>query len=424
MINGNSGRFYVPHDPITHHAAPSLFQSMLGFRPSAAADGDNTLHLSPAVGRPLFGSGSPLTQISATSFILGGSHASAALGAPSLDQSSVRVCKSEPPSEASESQPTQPKVTSVGGLNRFLCIALDSAPTAWSGGWAVYPSGERKFVIGRPFIEEGLEGLPGVWYTISGGTGRHSKDMLVTSDPGLFVEEWTRILSSAGDAELQQLSYKINIPRSSIALFTLEVIDEVARLHETGRIHGDIKPSNILISRGDTLLIDDADLRIGDISPTVTPGWSPSEQLLRKPLSVAADIFPLGQLLLHVLGAEPLGREVRYRMPGGQIALIFDNPEVYLGSSRPYAPTRTRERWCRLIEIAPRTEPGERWPTAQHMADEMRALLEEEDLEGAVEIRLPWGEGPALVLDERGQPTAGWVIHTGREKTLLSDQTG
>jgi len=199
------------------------------------------------------------------------------------------------------------------------------------------------------------------------------------------------------------------------------VIDDVARLHEAGRIHGDIKPSNILVGRGDALLIDDADLKIGDISPTVTPGWSPSEQLLRRPLSVAADIFPLGQLLLHLLGAEPLGREARYRMPGGQIALIFDNPEVYISSSSPYAPTKTREDWCRVIEMALRTEPGERWPTVRHMTDEMRALLEKEDLHGQVEIRLPWGERPSLALDEEGQPAACWVIQTGHEKTLLSN---
>jgi hypothetical protein len=393
---------------------------MLGFRPDAVADGV-TLDLSPAANRLLFNSGSPLAQISASTFLPGGSQAPADLGAPSLDEPSFRIRKSPPARDASEPQPAEPKVTSVGGLNRFLCIALDCAPTAWSGGWAVYSSGERKFVIGRPFIEEGLERLRGVRYTISRGIGRQAEDVFRIGKPDLFIQEWTKILSSADGAELQQLSYKIAIPRSSIARFTLEVIYEVARLHETGRIHGDIKPSNILISRGDTLLIDDADLRIGDISPTVTPGWSPSEQLLRKPLSVAADIFPLGQLLLHVLGAEPLGREVRYRMPGGQIALIFDNPEVYIGSSRPYAPTRTREDWCRLIEIALRTEPGERWPTARDMADEMRALLEKEDLEGEVEIRLPWGERPSLVLDEGGQPTAGWVIQTGREKTLLSN---
>ena len=317
------------------------------------------------------------------------------------------------PASGFESREAEPKVISVGGMNRFLCIALDSSPTAWSGGWAEGSSGQR-LIIGRPFIEEGLERLRGVGYVI-----QSHGDPVATYEPKTFIKNWTDLLASADDTELQQVSYKIIIPRSSIARFTLDIIDEVSRLHERGRIHGDIKPSNILVSRNDTLLIDDAELNIGDISPTVTPGWSPGEQLLRKPLSVAADIFSLGQLVLHVLAAEPLGREVRYRMPGGQIALLFDDPAVYIEPANPCAPVETREDWCRLIERALRTDPNERWPTARSMADEMRSFLQREDLRGEVEIKLPWGDRPSLILDTKGQPTAGWVIGSGYEKTLL-----
>ena len=45
--------------------------------------------------------------------------------------------------------------------------------------------------------------------------------------------------------------------------------------------------------------------------------------------------------------------------------------------------------------------------------------LEREDLRGGVEIKLPWGDRPVLILDEDGQPTAAWVIESGLEKTLL-----
>jgi len=120
--------------------------------------------------------------------------------------------------------------------------------------------------------------------------------------------------------------------------------------------------------------------------------------------------------LLHVLAAEPLGREVRYRMPGGQVALIFDDPSVYIESGNPYAPVETREDWCRLIERALRTDPNERWPTARSMADEMRTLVQREDIRGEVEIRLPWGDHPSLILDTKGQPTAGWVIESRHDR--------
>ena len=378
--NGSPGKFYVPNKPLTHQVGPSLFQSMLGLGPVAIPA------TSPGFAQPHFRSSEPV---------------SVALSGESWG--------AEPES----------RVISLGGMNRFLCIALDSSPTTWSGGWAEDPSGQRKLIIGRPFIEERLERLPGVVYIIQSPDSegaRSGVDLIRTGQPKLFIEKWTELLSSVEDAELKQMSYKITIPRSSITRFTLEVIDEVSGLHERGRIHGDIKPSNILVSRNDTLLIDDADLSIGDISPTVTPGWSPSEQLLRKPLSSAADIFSLGQLLLHVLAAEPLGREVRYRMPGGQVALIFDDPSVYIESGNPYAPVETREDWCRLIERALRTDPNERWPTARSMADEMRTLVQREDIRGEVEIRLPWGDHPSLILDTKGQPTAGWVIESRHDR--------
>jgi serine/threonine protein kinase len=84
-------------------------------------------------------------------------------------------------------------------------------------------------------------------------------------------------------------------------------------MHDRQEIHGDIKPSNTLISRNGKTLIDEGSLGVGDISPTVTLGWSPGEQLLRQPLSCAADIFPLGQMLLYILDGEQLGKDVRYR---------------------------------------------------------------------------------------------------------------
>src|SRR6185437_16020728 len=63
---GRQGEFFVPHEPITHQVAPSLFQSMLGFRPGAVAH-SVTIDVSSDADLPLFSSGAPLSQISASS---------------------------------------------------------------------------------------------------------------------------------------------------------------------------------------------------------------------------------------------------------------------------------------------------------------------------------------------------------------------
>jgi Domain of unknown function (DUF4062)/Protein kinase domain len=447
VANGRPGKFYVPNEPLTYQFAPNLLQSMFGFsssdilaanrgaisrrldllssNPGALPYVPSAPSLSPGLDQPPGNDFDRLAKIAYEAhraanpmsippwedISKGDQQAwkAAVSVVSSQNEATLSSGSDDPPSHPSsgfESREAEAKVISLGGMNRFLCIALDSSPTAWSGGWAEDSSGQRRLIIGRPFIEEGLERLSGVGYVIQS----HGDLVATYQQPEAFIKNWTELLASADDTELQEVSYKIIIPRSSIARFTLEVIDEVSGLHERGRIHGDIKPSNILVSRNDTLLIDDAGLNIGDISPTVTSGWSPGEQLLRKPLSVAADIFSLGQLLLRVLTAEPLGREMRYRMPGGQMVLTFDDPAVYIDPANPYAPVETKEGWCRLIERALRTDPKERWPTAKSMADEIRSFLQREDLRGEVEIKLPWGDRPSLILDTKGQPTAGWVI--------------
>jgi len=377
-VGGHPINFYVTGEPLTSLVTPSLFQAMIGNRALAYSQSDT--------GRP-----SELTET-----IMSGARTSGG--------------------SASE-------ITSLGGNNRFLCVALDGAVVAWSGGWTPnypYTPEPRKLIVGRPFIEEGLERLSNVRYIIYMFNAKSAMTTLIdTTQPQEFVAKWEEVLSSFHSDDLAGVSYHILVPRSSIAHFVLEVINEVADLHDSGQIHGDIKPSNILISRNAPVLIDDVGLRVNDISPSVTAGWSPSEQLLRKPLSCAADVFSLGQLLLHIIDAEPLGREVRFRLPGGQMATIFDDPEVYIDPERNGTSAHTLDRWRKLIERALRTDPKHRWPDARKMGDEMREILDQESLQGDVSITLPWGNSPSLVVGPDGTLTAGWVIHSGTAQGLL-----
>jgi len=311
------------------------------------------------------------------------------------------------------------EITSLAGENRFLCVELEADQEIWSGGWLWRGSDPPRLALWRLFIEEGLERLTGTRYIIRADEERGTSNLIDTEQPEQYLQKWADLLMSATDEQLRSMSYQIIIPRYSIVRFVLELVEEVAELHDLGRIHGDIKPSNILVNRRGKTLIDEVGLNVGEISPTVTAGWSPAEQLLRRPLTCAADIFPLGQILLHVLGGEPLGKEVRYRMPGGEIATIFDDPTVYMAADGLVARAADRIKWCRVIEKALMADPNERWETAREMADEIRDAIHDESILGMVSMRLPWGSRPALYNDETGGTAVGWVMRSGRSQTLL-----
>jgi hypothetical protein len=77
----------------------------------------------------------------------------------------------------------------------------------------------------------------------------------------------------------------------------------------------------------------------------------------------------------------------------------------------------TRRHWCDLIEKALRTDPGERWASAQEMGDAMRDILSVANLSGSVEVTEPLRYDPALIEDENGDLMAAWVIAGHRKNT-------
>jgi hypothetical protein len=369
---GESLDVYVPYTKMAQLMSPTLFQAMLG----------------GMSGRDEGRSGW-LSESTATTMV-------------GLDASDVRT----------------DWITSLGGENRFLCVGLEPAQRVWSGGWSA--AEPPSLILSRPFIEEGLERLSGVQYVIkrkndaptyyTGARYEPFTTILETEQPEQFIAGWLDILSSAAYEDLLKLSHEIRVPRSSVISFILEVAEEVAGLHEQGIIHGDIKPSNTLVNRAGRTLIDEVGLMVGDTSPTITAGWSPCEQLLRMPLSCAADIFPLGQLLRHFMDGQTLGREVTYRMPDGGTATIIEDPTIYISENSCIRSAETRKKWCHFIEKALRTDHRHRWPSAGAMAEELRPLVEQKDVEGYVSLKLPWGDQPSLAHTGNGELTVAWVM--------------
>jgi len=114
-------------------------------------------------------------------------------------------------------------------------------------------------------------------------------------------------------------------------------------MHQTGIVHLDMKPSNIMVTEGIVKLIDfGMSMPIGDRPKSLagTVGYMSPEQLVREEVDASTDVFALGVTFGVILGGRPLRqshddinekgtkREAKYHLATGEEPLITDVPEA------------------------------------------------------------------------------------------------
>lgn len=89
-----------------------------------------------------------------------------------------------------------------------------------------------------------------------------------------------------------------------------EVLEGLAALHREGIVHGDVKPSNIMVKRTGNLKIIDVGsaVELEDLPPnrTCTPQYAAPEILQREAVSPRSDLASVGYVLVEVLSGRPL----------------------------------------------------------------------------------------------------------------------
>src|SRR5690606_561508 len=165
----------------------------------------------------------------------------------------------------------------------------------------------------------------------------------------------------------------------AIVRLYLQVCDAVAYAHRNLVIHRDLKPSNVLVDRdGHVRLLDfgigqfaDAE---GDRTQTMwralTPGYAAPEQLRGDPPTTAVDVYGLGALLHRLLtGRTPhAATETDTTRPS---LLVRDASDAY---HRHYVPLKSDLDRVLLKALA--EEPGQRYATAEALADDLRRWLD------------------------------------------------
>src|SRR5271157_1882914 len=162
------------------------------------------------------------------------------------------------------------------------------------------------------------------------------------------------------------------------------VIRAVHHAHQRGVLHRDLKPSNVLVDSQGTRLVTDFGLakRLADTDRSITetgqvlgtPKYMAPEQAAgRRDLTVAADVYSLGVIL--------------YERLTGQTPFTGENVVTLLRQAResdPPRPSSIRPGLDRDLETVVlkclEKEPGQRYPSAEALADDLDRWLRGEPI--------------------------------------------
>jgi serine/threonine protein kinase/Tfp pilus assembly protein PilF len=167
------------------------------------------------------------------------------------------------------------------------------------------------------------------------------------------------------------------LPLEEAVQTTLSTLAALEALHARGLIHRDLKPSNIFLTPHGVKLLDfglacgiglDADVTRLTLPGVVlgTPQYLPPEQLHGQSVDARADLFAAGVVLYEMLtGRPPFGGA---SLPEIAHAIAYEHPPALGGSSAVAAVDR-------VIHKAIAKRPGDRYPSARAMADDLRTTL-------------------------------------------------
>ena len=167
--------------------------------------------------------------------------------------------------------------------------------------------------------------------------------------------------------------------RARLLLFA-RVCEAVSYAHRNLVVHRDLKPSNILVDGsgqpklldfGIAKMLDAAADRTATRDQLLTPEYASPEQIRGAAQTVTSDIYSLGAVLYKLLTGRSPHAAACERRTGIEFAICFTEPDP------PSAIQRAIPRDLDYIAAkALRKEPGERYGSADALADDIRAFLE------------------------------------------------
>jgi len=165
------------------------------------------------------------------------------------------------------------------------------------------------------------------------------------------------------------------LPVAEALQIARQVASGLARAHERGILHRDIKPGNIIVDKDGVARIIDFGLAKSaaatatmDGSTKGTPLYMSPEQASGKPLDGRTDLWSLGAVLFEMLaGRAPFPGEEHLAILR---AVVHDTPPK-LREVRPEVPPEVE----RIVSRALEKDPAQRYPSGAEMVRDLSAAL-------------------------------------------------
>lgn len=154
-----------------------------------------------------------------------------------------------------------------------------------------------------------------------------------------------------------------------------QLCDAVGFAHARGIVHRDLKPANLMLGDfGEAIVVDwglatHRDVEATESAAVGTPLYMSPEQARGAPPHPTADVWSLGLILYEVV----TGR-VAFDTTGTE-ELLAKLEQLEASWSPPVPPTVQLEL-CAILEKATAVRPEDRYPDAQALGDDVRALLD------------------------------------------------
>jgi len=236
----------------------------------------------------------------------------------------------------------------------------------------------------RPFWSESLQGLQTARFTARSETGS-----VIEGSLGHEYVEARRQLGS------QHYQWLLTVERQELLRLVAGLALHMQKIHDTGQIHGDLKPANLLLLDGGLSAIDSLNLSLGQVSTGLSRGYAAPEQVLGEPVCPQTDQYALGIMLAQICNGVLYGEEARFHIPVGtgrlEVFTMLKSPGVFLSPSQLNVAPAGLRALRSLIQRCLAFNPGERYESMRDLANQLMDYLDSYEFSAHLECGLRYG---------------------------------